>query len=79
MVNMYDNEARIKAAKIATLLKSEGGKTLLDWLKHECYMESFINPGGVDNVSFVQYVNARRDLYIQLEQLAKEGLHVTNE
>lgn len=78
-MNMYEKEAQIKAAKIASLLQSEGGKALLEWLRRECYMEQFVNPGGVDNVAFVQYVNARRDLYIQLEQLAKEVSHVTNE
>lgn len=74
-----NKEARILAAKIASALRAENGKALLAWLRSECYMENFINPGGVDNAAFVQYVNARRDLFIKLEQLAKEGAHVTVE
>ena len=65
------------ASRIRAALSTENGQTLKAWLKSACYMDSPMNNGEIESQAQTQRISARRDLFIALEQIEKDGAHVT--
>lgn len=60
---------------IKNALTTPNGAVLRQWLKENCFMTECMKVEQIDSVGANQRVNARRDLYIALENLLQEGLH----
>ena len=60
-------------AHIHTALATDSGLRLKAWLRSACFMDTPMDGREIESRAMTQRVNARRDLFIALEQLAKEG------
>lgn len=65
------------ASRIRAALATENGQQLRAWLKHACFMDTPMNNGEIESQAQTQRISARRDLFIALEQIEKDGAHVT--
>jgi hypothetical protein len=73
----FNPEYMAMASRIRAALSTENGRVLKDWLKTACFMDAPMNNGEIDSQAMTQRISARRDLYIVLEQIEKDGAHVT--
>lgn len=65
------------ASRIRAALATENGQQLKAWLKSACFMDTPMNNGEIESQAMTQRISARRDLFIALEQIEKDGAHVT--
>ena len=73
-----ERDELLLAAAIHSALATENGKRLKDWLRHACFMDSPMNLGEIESTAQTVRIEARRDLFIVLEYLEKEGANVTS-
>ena len=73
----FSPEYQAIASRIRAALSTENGQALKAWLKSACYMDSPMNNGELESQAQTQRISARRDLFIALEQIEKDGAHVT--
>lgn len=73
MQEQQDREYLIMASKIRSCLETENGRTLHNWLAGACYMDSPMNGMEIESTAQLQRINARRDLYIALQQVIADG------
>lgn len=58
---------------INNAFSTESGKVALKWLKEACYMATPLNVSEIESVAQNNRINARRDLFIVLEELKNKG------
>lgn len=68
-----DRDYLIMASKIRSCLETENGKTLHNWLAGACFMDSPMNGMEIESTAQLQRINARRDLFIALQQVISDG------
>lgn len=73
MQEQQDREYLIMASKIRSCLETENGRTLHNWLAGACFMDSPMNGMEIESTAQLQRINARRDLYIALQQVIADG------
>lgn len=73
MQEQADREYLIMASKIRSCLETENGRTLHNWLVGACFMDSPMNGMEIESTAQLQRINARRDLYIALQQVISDG------
>lgn len=62
------------AMHIKTALTTRSGAVLRQWLKENCFMTEASRMEFIDSPGAQQRLNARRDLYIELDNLLQEGI-----
>ncbi|MDR2056575.1 MAG: hypothetical protein LBQ10_12030 [Desulfovibrio sp.] len=67
------NGRLVLAAHIATALATKSGTALKAWLREACYMDWPMTGEEIESAAQTQRIGARRDLFIALENLEKEG------
>lgn len=73
----FNPEYMAMASRIRAALATENGQALKEWLKSACYMDTPMHNWEIDSQAQTQRISARRDLFIALEQIEKDGAHVT--
>ena len=73
----FNPEYMAMASRIRAALSTENGQQLKAWLKSACFMDTPMNNGEIESQAQTQRISARRDLFIALEQIEKDGAHVT--
>lgn len=73
----FNPEYMAMASRIRAALATENGQALKAWLKSACFMDAPMNNGEIESQAQTQRISARRDLFIVLEQIEKDGAHVT--
>ena len=68
-----DREYLILATKIRSCLETENGKALYGWLEAACFRTTPANNYEIENTAHIQRINARRDLFIALQQIISDG------
>ena len=67
------------ASRIRAASSTESGAILKEWLRTACFMDVPMNLGEIESAAQTQRIGARRDLFIVLEQIEKDGAHVTSD
>lgn len=65
------------AAHVKAALSTPDGKVLREWLYTNCFMDTPLDSGQFGNVAWLQRICGRRDLFIAIQQMEKDGAHVT--
>ena len=73
-----ERERLLLAAAIRSVFETENGKKLKAWLRTACFMDDPMNRGEIESPAQTQRIAARRDLFIVLESLEKEGANVSS-
>lgn len=76
--NQEEREALLLAAAIHSVFATENGKKLKAWLKTACFMDTPMRMSEIESPAQTQRIEARRDLFIALELLEKEGANVSS-
>lgn len=74
-----ERERLLLAAAVRTVFATENGKRLKDWLRTACFMDSPMVQAEIESTAATQRIAARRDLFITLELLEKEGANVSSD
>ena len=76
MARNKEDEARHKilCAHLHNAFSTRSGQVALQWLKENCFMAEPMQLEAAESAPFNYRVNARRDLFIVLEQFLKEGI-----
>ena len=74
-----ERERLLLAAAVRTVFATENGKRLKDWLRTACFMDSPMVQAEIESPAQTQRIAARRDLFITLELLEKEGANVSSD
>jgi len=78
-VERQERERLLLAAAIRSVFETENGKKLKRWLRTACFMDGPMNQGEIESPAQTQRIAARRDLFIALEFLEKEGANVSSD
>ncbi len=74
-----ERERLLLAASVRTVFATDNGKRLKDWLRTACFMDSPMVQAEIESPAQTQRIAARRDLFITLELLEKEGANVSSD
>lgn len=78
-MNQEQRDYYMMASRIRAALSGESGAVLKAWLRQACFMDSPMNNMEIESQAHTQRISARRDLFIALENIEKDGAHVTSE
>jgi len=78
-VSTEQRDYLMMASRIRAALSTESGAILKEWLRHACFMDTPMNNMECESLAQTQRIGARRDLFIVLEQIEKDGAHVTSD
>ena len=78
MEKQRQHEYLTLAAHIKAALSTPDGKILRDWLYTNCFMDTPLDAGQFGNVAWLQRICGRRDLFIAIQQMEKDGAHVSS-
>ena len=73
-----ERERLLLASAIRSVFETENGKKLKEWLRTACFMDGPMQMNEIESPAQTQRIAARRDLFITLELLEKEGANVTS-
>ena len=74
-----EREELLLKAAIHNALATPNGQILKDWLRTACFMDGPMTQAEIESTAATQRVAARRDLFITLEILEKEGANVSSD
>lgn len=77
-MNEQEREYYLMASRIRAALATENGRVLKIWLRAACYMDGPMNNAEIESAAQTQRISARRDLFLALEQIERDGTHVTD-
>lgn len=69
-----EKQHKILCMHLKNALTTPSGAILRQWLRENCFMDAPMTLEAIDSPAFNQRVNARRDLYIALDNLLQEGM-----
>ena len=72
-----EREQLLLASAIRSVFETENGKKLKEWLRTACFMDGPMQMNEIESPALTQRIAARRDLFITLELLEKEGANVS--
>ena len=70
-----EQQHRVLCMHIKNALTTQSGVILRQWLRDSCFMTEAMTLEAIESTAANQRVNARRDLYITLENLLQEGIN----
>lgn len=73
------DEHKALVMHIKAALTTKSGIVLLNWLKDNCFMNGPMEFKAIESPAFNQRVNARRDLFITLNNLLQEGINYVSD
>ena len=71
---MIDEDRKYLALHVKTALTTKSGAVLRELLREYCFMTEPTSADVLESTALVHRINARRDLYIMLENLLQEGI-----
>jgi len=64
----------LQCKQIQAALSTSAGVVLYEWLKENCFMSDVMAEKAMESVAANQRVNARRDLFIALDNILKKDV-----